>query len=78
MTPNNIDLKDKYVLVQATVLFQNPSYYSGDIVEENDHLTFWSAKNRYPIVTGVAIKFHKFIAELYNELNNNNKRCEWQ
>ena len=51
-------------------------YYSGDIVEENDHLSFWSAKNRYLMVTGVTIKFHKFIAELNYELNNNNKRCE--
>ena len=35
MTPNRISSKDKFAFVKTTVLFSNPSYYSGDNVEEN-------------------------------------------
>ena len=78
MTPNDIGLKEKYVLVQTTVVFLNPSHHSGDIVKGNDHHQLWNAKNRYLGVTGATTKFHKCIAELNYELNNNNTRCEWQ
>ena len=37
MNTNRIGLKNEWVCVQITVLFYNPLYYYGDVVNESDH-----------------------------------------